>query len=169
MLLSLRLRCPSTSPWAMAVTPPGLNQLNHLATKLRCISSSRLRHGGLERKCSGVHESGSNPVAAFIEIPAAILATMLVTYMVLRAAKILLVRIGPRDRCCHAHRWLFRIRHGHGADVSWGSRGPPNLRLRNCALTGGSCAGNERHFSDIRCWKVRPGIRSLCRPQAKGH
>jgi len=35
-------------------------------------------------------------IAAFIEISAAILATMLVTYTVLRAAKILLVRIGPR-------------------------------------------------------------------------
>jgi multiple antibiotic resistance protein len=35
-------------------------------------------------------------VVTFIEISAAILATMLVTYMVLRAAKIVLVRIGPR-------------------------------------------------------------------------
>ena len=35
-------------------------------------------------------------VAAFIAICAAILATMLVTYMVLRAAKIVLARIGPQ-------------------------------------------------------------------------
>jgi multiple antibiotic resistance protein len=35
-------------------------------------------------------------VGAFIAIAAAILATMFITYLVLRAAKIVLVRIGPR-------------------------------------------------------------------------
>jgi multiple antibiotic resistance protein len=35
-------------------------------------------------------------VAAFIEIAAAILATMLITYLVLRSARIMLARIGPR-------------------------------------------------------------------------
>jgi len=38
----------------------------------------------------------ASEVAAFIAISAAVLATMFVTYLVLRAAKIVLLRIGPR-------------------------------------------------------------------------
>jgi multiple antibiotic resistance protein len=41
-------------------------------------------------------KNATSEVATFIEISAAILATMLVTYVVLRAAKIVLARIGPR-------------------------------------------------------------------------
>jgi multiple antibiotic resistance protein len=41
-------------------------------------------------------EHATFEIAAFIAISAAILVTMLVTYLVLRAAKIVLTRIGPR-------------------------------------------------------------------------
>jgi multiple antibiotic resistance protein len=41
-------------------------------------------------------KNAPSEVATFMEISAAILATMLVTYVVLRAAKVVLARIGPR-------------------------------------------------------------------------
>jgi multiple antibiotic resistance protein len=41
-------------------------------------------------------KNATSEIATFMEIAAAILATMLVTYLVLRVAKIVLARIGPR-------------------------------------------------------------------------